>query len=86
MEATALTLQTYKRRPRAGPIWRRGWRMPGPDHPLNEPWMWPPFLDAMDRVIGTLVRAQPLRLSRNAVPSRPRGRLGRFWNRGPSLS
>jgi hypothetical protein len=26
--------------------------------------MWPPFLDAMDQVIGTLVRAQPLRLSR----------------------
>ena len=41
--------------------WMAGAR---PDHPLREPWIWPPFLDAMDQVIGGLEAVQPLRLSR----------------------
>jgi hypothetical protein len=33
-------------------------------HPLIEPWMWPPFLDATDQITAILEQAQPLRLSR----------------------
>jgi hypothetical protein len=47
--------------------WMTGAR---PGHPLREPSIWPPFLDAMDHVIGVLEAAQPLRLSRKFIAFR----------------
>jgi hypothetical protein len=47
--------------------WMAGVR---PGHPLNEAWMWPPFLDAMDEIITSLEVAQPLRLSRKRAAFR----------------